>query len=141
MIRNLLFLTLSFALFACSKGGDAPTTPTPVVVTEPSLTAANAVLVDIDPGPNVVYAVIGTSQKLEVKLTAMPSAGVTIETKLTKMADETVAFTNTLSSTSLNNSVIITGLVPGVLYNLSVVVTSKNTASNTKKIEFKIAAK
>jgi hypothetical protein len=37
--------------------------------------------------------------------------------------------------------VTVTGLLPGILYNLSVVVTSKTTASNTKTIEFKMAAK
>lgn len=145
MIRKILFIAFSISLMACSKGGETPTptppTPNPPVATEPSLTATNAVVVDIDPGATNIYAVIGTSQKMEVKLTAMPSSGVTIDTKMIKVADNTTAFSNNISSTSLSNPVTVTGLVPGVLYNLSVVVTSKNTASNTKTIEFKIAAK
>lgn len=134
---------MSFVFVACSKGGDspAPPTPNPPVVTEPSLTASNAVIVDIDPGTSNIYAVLGTTQKMEVRLTAIPASGVTIDTKMIKVADNTTAFSNSISSTSLINPVNVTGLVPGVLYNLSVVVTSKTTASNTKTIEFKMAAK
>ena len=145
MRYKFLILVLSIGFFACSKGGDSPApTPTPkppVVVVEPSLTAANAVIVDIDPGANNIYAVIGTSQKIEVRIASLPSSGVTIDTKMVKISDNSTAFSNSISSTSLNNSVTVTGLVPGVLYNLSVVVTSKTTASNTKTIEFKMAAK
>jgi hypothetical protein len=142
MKYKILIFVLSIGFFACSKGGDTPApTPKPPVVIEPSLTATNGVLIDIDPGATNIYAVVGTSQKIEVKLAAIPTSGVTIDTKLIKVADNTTAFTNSISSTSFSTPVTITGLVPGVLYNLSVVVTSKNTASNTKTIEFKIAAK
>jgi hypothetical protein len=142
MRYKILILVLSIGFFACSKGGDSPApTPKPPVVVEPSLTAANAVIVDIDPGANNIYAVVGTSQKIEVRIAALPSSGVTIKTDLVKILDNSTAFTNSISSTSLNNPVTVTGLVPGVLYNLSVLVTSKNTASNTKTIEFKMAAK
>ncbi len=143
-VKNTLLLALMSLVFvACSKGGDspAPPTPNPPVVTEPSLTASNAVIVDIDPGTSNIYAVLGTTQKMEVRLTAIPASGVTIDTKMIKVADNTTAFSNSISSTSLINPVNVTGLVPGVLYNLSVVVTSKTTASNTKTIEFKMAAK
>jgi len=140
--KHLIFV-VSIAFVGCSKGGDspAPTPKPPVVVVEPSLTAANGVIVDIDPGATNIYAVVGTSQKMEVRLIAIPASGVTIDTKLTKISDNTNAFTNSISSTSLTNPVTVTGLIPGVLYNLSVVVTSKTTASNTKTIEFKMAAK
>jgi hypothetical protein len=143
MKYNFLILVLSIGFFACSKGGDtpAPTPKPPVVVVEPSLTATGGVLIDIDPGATNIYAVTGTSQKIEVKLVAIPVSGVTIETKMIKVSDNTTAFTNSISSTSLNNPVTITGFVTGILYNVSVVVTSKTTASNTKTIEFKIASK
>lgn len=135
-------LILSCSLIACSKGGDTPApTPVPPVVTEPSLTATNAVIIDIDPGSINIYAVVGTSQKMDVKLLALPASGVTIDIKMIKLVDNTTAFTNSFSSTSLSNAVTITGLVPGILYQVTVVVTSKVTASNTKTIEFKIAAK
>jgi hypothetical protein len=141
----LIYAFISLAFIACSKSGDAPTpnppTPTPPVATEPSLTAANAVLVDIDPGTTNIYAVIGTTQKIDVKILALPTSGVTIDTKLIKVADNTVAFTNNISSSRTSNPITVSGFVPGVLYNLSVVVTSKTTATNTKTIVFKIAAK
>jgi len=141
----ILILFLSIGFLGCSKGGDSPApTPTPkppVVVVEPSLTAANGVVIDIDPGANNIYAVIGTSQRLEVKLAAIPASGVTIDTKLIKISDNSTAFTNSISSTSLSNPITITGFLPGILYNLSVVVTSKTTASNTKTVEFKMASK
>jgi hypothetical protein len=144
MIRNLLFCLISISLVACSKGGDTPTPPTPpppVVITEPSLSATDGVVVDINPGTSNIYAVIGTTQKMEVKLAAIPASGVTIDTKMIKVADNTTVFTNSVSSTSLINPVTVTGLLPGVLYNMTVVVTSKTTASNTKTIEFKLASK
>ena len=145
MKYNSLLFVLCMGILGCSKGGDSPTpTPTPkppVVVVEPSLTATNGVVIDIDPGATNIYAVLGTSQRIEVKLAAIPVSGVTIDTKLIKISDNTTAFSNSISSTALTNPLTVTGLIPGVLYNLSVVVTSKTTASNTKTVEFKMAAK
>lgn len=143
MKNIILILLLSIGFLGCSKGGETPdpTPKPPPVVTEPSLTATNGVVIDIDPGVTNIYAVVGTSQKIEVKLAAIPASGVTIDTKLIKIADNTTAFSNSISSTSLTTPISVSGLVPGVLYNLSVVVTSKTTASNTKTIEFKMAAK
>ena len=64
----ILILVLSIGLFGCSKGGKtpAPKPEPPVVVVEPSLTAANGVVIDIDPGATNIYTVIGTSQKFDV---------------------------------------------------------------------------
>jgi hypothetical protein len=142
---KILILIISVGFLGCSKGGDSPApTPTPkppVVVVEPSLTATNGVLIDIDPGATNIYTVVGTSQRIEVKLAAIPASGVTIETKLIKISDNSNAFTNSISSTSLTNPITVTGILPGILYNLSVVVTSKTTATNTKTVEFKMASK
>ena len=144
MRYKILILVVSIGFLGCSKGGDspAPTPPTPpVVVVEPSLTATNGVVVDINPGATNIYTVVGTSQRIEVRLAAVPASGVNIDTKLIKVSDNTTAFSNSISSTSLTNPITITGLLPGVLYNLSVVVTSRTTASNTRTVEFKMAAK
>lgn len=140
---KILILVISVGFLGCSKGGDspAPTPPPPVVVVEPSLTATNGVVIDIDPGATNIYAVVGTSQRIEVKLAATPASGVTIETKLIKISDNSNAFTNSISSTSLTNPITVTGILPGILYNFSVVVTSKTTATNTKTVEFKMASK
>ncbi len=143
--KTLLFITiLSISFIACSKGGDTPTppTPNPPVATEPNLTLANAVVVDIDPGANNIFAVVGTAQRIEVRMLAVPTSGVSIVTKLIRLADNTEVFKNEIAqTTTLSNAVNITGLVPGVLYNTEVVVTSKTTSSNFRKIEFKMAAK
>jgi hypothetical protein len=143
MKYNCLILVLCICFFGCSKGGDspAPTPKPPVVVVEPSLTATNGVVIDIDPGATNIYTVVGTSQRIEVKLAAIPASGVTIDTKLIKISDNTTVFSNNISSTSLTNPLTVTSILPGVLYNLSVVVTSKSTASNTKTVEFKMASK
>ena len=141
ILNYFLFLALSTTVIACSKGGGTPTPTPPVVIVEPSLTATNGVVVDIDPGAANIYAVVGSSQRIDIKLLALPASGVTIDVKMIKSLDNTTAFSNNFSSTSLSNAVTVTGLVPGVLYNLTVVVTSKTTASNTKTIEFKMAAK
>jgi hypothetical protein len=143
MRYKILILVLSIGFLGCSKGGDtpAPTPKPPVVVVEPSLTATGGVLIDIDPGATNIYAVVGTSQRIDVKLAAIPVSGVTIDTKLIKILDNTTAFSNNISSTSLTNPITVTGILPGLLYNLTVVVTSKTTSSNTKTIEFKIASK
>jgi hypothetical protein len=143
MKYNCLILVLCIGFFGCSKGGDspAPTPKPPVVVVEPSLTATNGVVIDIDPGATNIYTVVGTSQRIEVKLAAIPASGVTIDTKLIKISDNTTVFSNNISSTSLTNPLTVTSILPGVLYNLSVVVTSKSTASNTKTVEFKMASK
>jgi hypothetical protein len=143
MRYKILILVVSIGFIGCSKGGDspAPTPKPPVVVVEPSLTATNGVVIDIDPGATNIYTVVGTSQRIEVKLAAIPASGVTIDTKLIKISDNTTVFSNNISSTSLTNPLTVTNILPGVLYNLSVVVTSKSTASNTKTVEFKIASK
>jgi len=142
MRNTILILMISIGFIGCSGGKESPApVKPPVVVVEPSLSATNAVVIDIDPGANNIYAVVGTSQKMEVRLAAIPASGVTIDTKLFRVADNTIIFTNSISSTILTNQVTVTGLLPGVLYNLSTVVTSKTTASNTKTIEFKMAAK
>jgi hypothetical protein len=80
MRYKILILVMSIGFFGCSKGGDSPApTPTPkppVVVVEPSLTATGGVIIDIDPGATNIYTVVGTSQRIEVKLAAIPASGV-----------------------------------------------------------------
>ena len=143
MKYNTLTLALCIGFLACSKGGDssAPPTNPPVVVVEPNLAAANAVTVDIDPGPTTIYGVVGTSQKIEVKLVAIPENGVTIDTYLINPIKTDTVFKKESSSKILINPVTVTGLVPLVLYNLRVVVKSQTTPSNFKTIEFKMSAK
>jgi hypothetical protein len=141
MRYKIFILVLSIGFFACSKGGDSPATPSKPTV-EPDLAAANAVKVDIDPGPTNIYIVSGASQKIEIKLVAIPESGVTIDTKLINPLKNDTVFKNNFSSKSLTPPpVIVTGLLPYVLYNLMVVVKSQTTATNFKIIQFQMATK
>jgi hypothetical protein len=141
MTNKIFILILSIAFFACSKGGDSPAPPTKPTV-EPDLAVSNAVKVDIDPGPTNIFIVSGTSQKIEIKLVAIPESGVTIDTKLINPLNNDTVFKNNFSSKSLTPPpIIVTGFLLNVLYNLKVVVKSQTTESNFKTIEFKMAAK
>jgi hypothetical protein len=93
---------------------------------------------------NNITAVIGSVAITNVELTnGIPTAGVTIDTKMRKVADGSTIFTNSLSSNNLNNSISITGFLPGVLYETSITVTSKtlNMSTNTQIKTFKVARK
>jgi hypothetical protein len=116
-------------------------TPTPTVG-EPTINFN--VKVDGSSISNNISAVLGGSANMNVELTnGIPTAGVTIDTIMKKVADGSTIFTNSLSSNNLNNSITITGFLTGVLYETSVVVTSKtlNMSSNTQRKTFKIARK
>lgn len=129
-------IAIPFLLAMCSKGGETTTTPeTPVEVSV-------AFSVNVDPGAGNILGVVGTAQPIIVKVSsALPKEGVTILVTVTKDADNSVVFTNTSSGLTADNTVNITGLTPGALSTVTVVVTSKATSSNTKSLSFKLAAK
>ena len=135
---KLILLVIPFIFFSCSKGGDSPTpkpTPTP---TESPVTFS----VNVDPGAGNILAVVGTSQAINVKVSStLPTAGVTVAVMVTKDADNSNVFTTANSSLVADNNITITGLTPGVLNTATITVTSKSTATNTKTITFKLAAK
>jgi hypothetical protein len=137
---KFLLVAIPFILLSCSKGGDITTTTpiTPVTHVE----AASAFSINVDPGAGNILGVVGTSQAIVVKVSsALPTAGVTITTTVTKDADGTSVFTNSVSSLTTDNTINITGLTSGVLCTVKVDVTSKSTATNTKSLSFKLAAK
>ena len=93
---------------------------------------------------NNIMAVLGSVAITNVELTnGIPTAGVTIDTVMRKVADGSTIFTNSISSNNLNNTISITGLLPGVLYETYVNVTSKtlNMSTNTQTKTFRIARK
>ena len=139
-MRKLLIVVVPFILYSCSKGSDSSSTPVtpPAAVVEASI----AFSVNVDPGSGVVLPVVGTSQPIIVKISsALPSAGVTISVTVTKDADNSAVFTNSISAVNADNNITITGLTPGVLSTATIVVTSKSTSTNTKTLIFKLAAK
>lgn len=139
---SLFLIATSFVFFSCSKGGDSPT-PTPPTPTPPTPTESPiAFTVNVDPGAGNILGVVGSSQAIVVKVSsAIPSAGVTIGVTVIKDADNSSVFNVSNSSATADNTVSITGLTPGVLCTANVVVTSKSTATNTKAVSFKLAAK
>lgn len=131
-----LLLALPFIFSSCSKGGDTTTKP-------PTTTDAPiAFTVNVDPGAGNILGVVGTSQAIVVKISSvLPTAGVTVAVTVTKDADNSSVFTNSVTSLTADNTINITGLTPGALSTALVVVTSKSTATNTKSLSFKLAAK
>jgi hypothetical protein len=136
-----LLVAIPFVFASCSKGGDTATTQ-PVTPVTPVAEAAVAFSINVDPGAGNILGVVGTSQPIIVKVSStVPTAGVTIATTVTKDADGTSVFTNSTSSLTADNTITITGLTSGALCTVKVDVTSKSTATNTKSVTFKLAAK
>ena len=140
--KNLL-IAFPFMLMACSKGGDSPTPTPPVVVAEADIVFKVEIPASTEIDYTKIYGAVGASQAINVNVTsALPKDGVTIDVKVTKDADNSSVFTNSISSTAgAANAVTITSLSPGVLSTATVVVTSKTKATNTATKTFKIAAK
>ena len=133
-------IVITFLFISCSKG-DNSSGSTPKPIPTPIETAV-AFSVTQDPGTGNILGVVGTSQAVNIKISsALPAAGINIEVVVKKDADNTSIFANSSSSVAADNIVNITGLTPGVLCTAIVVVTSKSTATNSKTISFKLAAK
>ena len=123
-------------------------TPTPTIPTPTATLTYDPIVftIDIDPGdgnyPENIYPVIGTSQNVNVQISSiLPSSGVSIDVFMRKVSDNTTAFETVISSNNINNNITVTGIIPGVLYQLYVVVTSNNDGLNTATKYFKIASK
>jgi hypothetical protein len=143
---KILIVAASFVLFACSKGGESPTptppTPPPVVIVEADIAFKVEIPVSTEIDYTKIYGAIGSTQAINVNVTsALPKDGVTIDVKVTKDADNSTVFTNSITSTNAANAINITSLSPGVLSTVTVLVTSKSKSSNTATKTFKIASK
>jgi len=145
-MRNykILLVALPFMLIACSKGGDSPTPPPPVVIVpEADIAFKVEIPVSTEIDYTKIYGAIGGTQAINVNVTsALPADGVTIDVKVTKDVDNTSVFTNNITSkTAASNAITINSLSPGVLSTATVIVTSKTKSTNTATKTFKIAAK
>jgi hypothetical protein len=137
---SLFIAALCIFAISCSKGGDSA--PTPPAPKPPAQETQVAFSITQDPGTGNILGVVGTAQPINIRVSsAIPTAGVNIEVTVRKDADNSVVFTNTASTIATDNTINITGLTPGVLCTVTVTVTSKSTASNTKLATFKLAAK
>ena len=135
----ILLIIFSALFFSCSKRVDSSSSPTATIIP-----AESAILftINVDPGSGNIFAVVGTSPAINVKVSSVIlAAGVTINVTVTKDLDNSTVFTVSNSSLSTDNNITITGLTPGVLCTATVVVTSKSTTTNNKTTTFKLASK
>ncbi|MEY2834937.1 MAG: hypothetical protein RLZZ557_599 [Bacteroidota bacterium] len=139
MRKSILFLFVASTLVAsCGK----PKTPTPTPPTPPVEVEENiAFSLDPDPGATTITALAGT-HSFKVNVTSkLPSSGVSIDVATKKESDGSVLESKNIKSTVAANDVTIGTLVSGVLYNVTVVVSSQKTSTNSQTKTFKIARK
>ena len=142
-VKNILYVLATIIIFtACSKSGDSPS-PSPNPTPTPTPTEAAIVFsIDIDPGSGSIFSAIGASQAMKVTVSsALPTAGVLVDVKTTRDADNAIISSSSLASTAAISSASIDSLKPGVLCTTTVVVTSKSTSSNSATKTFKIVRK
>ena len=144
-MKKLFLLTFScfLLLTSCSKGGTdtpAPTPPTPVAPTP--VEASIAFTIDIDPGASNVYAALASSQTTIVNISStLPKDGATIDLSVKRERDNVNIWTSSISTSAAVNTMKIDSLKSGELCIATVVVTSKNTATNNATKSFKIVRK
>ncbi len=131
LLLYIVLLGILVSMHNCSKKSDPP--------------EANLVIaVNPDPGTAIMPALSANYPfKLLINSTP-PQNGVKIDIAGTRDDDNSVQFTQSSQTTGSNvNSVDLqlTGLVPGVLYNVKVNVTSLTTAANKASITFKVTRK
>jgi hypothetical protein len=134
----LFFIMAGVMISSCGK----PKTPTPNPPTPPVEKEENIVFsLDPDPGTTTVTALAGT-HSFKVNVTSkLPSSGVSIDITTKKESDGSVLESKNIKSSVAANDVSIGTLVSGVLYNVTVTVTSQKTSTNNATKTFKIARK
>jgi hypothetical protein len=141
-MRTYGFLCIfALAFFACSKksgnGSGGGVTPTPPVQPEENIAFA----IDPDPGAAVAAALSGTySFKVNVS-SKLTTSGVKVDITTKKDSDNSVIESKQVSSTTPGIDISTGTLSPGVLCNVTVVVTSAKTSTNTATKTFKVARK
>lgn len=139
-ILGIVILAASFS--ACSKGGDSSTTTTPPVVPPPVAETKITAALDIDKGDGSVYGALGASQVVNIAITNLPKAGVTVSSQTTRDLDgAVVSSTAEQSFTSTPIPITIDNLKSGELCTVTFTVTSKSDKTNTLSPKVKIARK
>jgi hypothetical protein len=131
----------TFILTSCGKKGGSTPTPPPPPPPPVEVEENIAFTLDPDPGTTTVSALSGT-YSFKVNLSSkMPSAGISIDITTKRDSDGSTLDSKNVKSTVAANDISTGTLASGVLYNVSVVVTSQKTASNTSSRTFKVARK
>lgn len=135
-ITVLLVTILLTAGMSCNKGdsGGGGTPPPPAEV-------QIAFTISPDPGTTVLAALAATQDIAITISSKLPTAGVKIDLTLTKDADGSTVFSQSLTSSSSSVTATFQNLVSGVICTATIKVTSASTASNNASKTFKIAKK
>lgn len=139
MRKSIMLLVMSGVLISsCGKSKTpTPNPPTPPVEKEENIVFS----IDPDPGTTTVTALAGT-HSFKVNVTSkLPSSGVSIDITTKKESDGSVLESKNIKSSVAANDVAIGTLVSGVLYNVTVTVSSQKTSTNNASKTFKIARK
>ncbi len=98
---------------------------------------------NIDPDPGIAVASsLGGTYPFKVEITSrMPVKGVKLEMTTKKDSDNSMLDSKTLESSTNKIDLTTSTLLPGVVYNVTIVITSKGKAANTKSRTFKVARK
>lgn len=139
MRKSIMLLVMSGVLISsCGKSKTpTPNPPTPPVEKEENIVFS----IDPDPGTTTVTALAGT-HSFKVNVTSkLPSSGVSIDITTKKESDGSVLESKNIKSSVAANDVSIGTLVSGVLYNVTVTVSSQKTSTNNASKTFKIARK
>jgi len=134
-INHLLLVAIAAtSLWGCKKTPSTPVTPP---VTEENIVFA----LDPDIGSGTASALSGT-YTFKVNLTSkVPTNGISIDVTTKKDSDGSLLETKNVKSSTASNEISIGTLAAGTLYNVTVVVTSQKTSTNTATKTFKVARK
>lgn len=142
--KSLVTLFISaLILTSCGKksGGTTPTPPPPPPPPPVEVEENIAFSLDPDPGTTTVTALSGTYSFKVTLNSKMPSTGISIDITSKKDSDGSLIDSKNVKSTVAANDISTGTFASGVLYNITVAVTSQKTATNTASKTFKIARK
>jgi hypothetical protein len=137
-----ILLLMTTILMSCGKkGGSTPTPPTPPPPPPVEVEENIAFSLDPDPGSTTATALSGTYSFKVTLSSKMPSSGISIDIATKQDNNGTLLDSKNVKSTVAANDISTGTLSSGVLYNVSVVVSSQKTATNTATKTFKVARK
>ena len=124
-------------VISCSKKNSGGVTPPPIVPEEVNIKFS----IDPDPGSSVAVA-LGSTYNFKVNVSSkLPTGGVKVDIITKKDADNSVIGSRSFDSVNPAIDLTTVTLNAGILYKVTIVVTSKTKISNTSTKSFKVARK